>query len=139
LAATLLCLPAIFLVDRFLVRSTAPQVVELRSLDANQVERFDALGIRTGAQLASALGDGRSFEFMGDGESESLAVELQLSRHALMGHRGVEWLASVGVNSVDELAELNGEELLHELLSKGNGPDPLPSPPEVRHWVRKAK
>ena len=139
LAATLLCIPAIFLVDRFLVRSTAPQVAEFKSLDADQVHKFESLSIRSAAQLAGALGEGQTFEFLGEGQQAQLTTELHLARHALMGHRGVEWLASVNVHSLEVLAQLDGEELLRKLLLEGNGPAPLPSPPEVRHWVRRAK
>ncbi len=139
LGAALVSLPLIWVVDRSLVRSTAPTLEDFASLGAEQREALRARELRDGSGLARALEDGVLDEELDAATRQAARREWALFTTALMGRRGAEWLRSVDVLSVEELSAQESEDLLARLRSDGQGPAPTPSGPEVRVWCRKAR
>ena len=139
LGAALFSLPAIFAVDRWLVRSTAMELEDYVSLGAEERAALRTIGVRSAADLGAALRSWQHEELLDPKSFDSLTRERRLADTALMGARGVRWLSSVGVDSVEKLARRDARELEHELVRSGAGPAPQPGAPEVRVWCRKAR
>lgn len=72
--------------------------------------------------------------------AEDFATDSQyeLARLALMGERGVEWLASVEIETVEDLAGCDSLDVVRDLQERGAGPGISPRPAEIRYWVRQA-
>ncbi len=120
------------------VRSTEPHVRDL----IRDENRLAAIGEPLGfEELVRGLETGELSEVLAvtDHERRALLDEARLLRLAGMGRRGTDWLASVGVYDVEQLAELDDEELLADLAERGKGPGPEPGPREVRVWLRRAR
>ena len=136
--AVLACLPAVWIVDRVIVRSTAVQLEELRGLAPADTDALRAAGIRDGHALGLALENWDRGELLTAETLATVAQELELAHTARMGARGVAWLTSIGVDGIDELELQTPHRLVGQLLMEGEGPAPEPTPAEVRYWVRAA-
>ena len=139
LGAALVSLPLIWVVDRSVVRSTAPTLEDFASLGAEQREALRARELHDGSDLARALEAGTLDEELDTTTRQEATREWALFTTALMGRRGAEWLRSVDVQSVEDLSAQESEDLLTRLRIDGEGPAPSPSGPEVRVWCRKAR
>ena len=139
LVAGLACLPLIVGVVRWTVRATALQLEELTQLDPARVALLEERGCTTPSELATSLSKGELDDLFSAEQREALTRELTLARTALMGHRGVAWLASIGVRDVSDLTSVQIERLLALLDAEGEGPGPRPTPPEIRVWWRAAR
>jgi len=137
--AALISLPLIWIVDRNLVRSTAPTLEDFASLGVEHREALRARGLEDGSGLARALESGSLDRELDAATRLGATREWALFSTALMGRRGAEWLRSVEVVTVEELAAQQSDALLARLLAQGQGPAPTPSGPEVRVWCRKAR
>ncbi len=137
-AAVLASLPALWIVDRMIVRSTAVQLAELGALAPADADALRAAGLRNGHELERALESWDRGELLAPETLAAVAQELELAHMARMGARGVSWLTSVGVDGIDELELQNPQRLAWLLLTKGAGPAPEPTRAEVRYWVRAA-
>lgn len=76
--------------------------------------------------------------------SEAQLAELtegqrELTRNALMGLRGLAWLASIDVHDREALAQLEFDELWQRLHAEGSGPAPLPTRAEARVWWNRVR
>lgn len=126
-------------VERLTVRSTELAVEDLVR-DPEQRRRLAAAGVASFDGLVGALEDGDLAELLDMTEFERRATleEARLFRVAGLGLRGSQWLGSVGVYGVDQLAAADPERLVEDLAGAGRGPDPRPYPREVRVWQRRA-
>lgn len=64
--------------------------------------------------------------------------EYELARLALMGERGVAWLASIEIASIEDLAQHDSVDLVRNLQEQGACPAIAPRPAETRYWQRQA-
>lgn len=136
--AVLASAPAIWIVDRVNVRSTALQLEELGTLSPEDVAALRGAGIDDGHTLGLALAEWDRGELLASETLRSVAQEVRLAHTAGMGARGVAWLGSIGVDGEDELELQNAKLLAGRLLMEGEGPAPEPTAAEVRYWVRAA-
>jgi hypothetical protein len=139
LGVTLASIPVVFAVDHWLVRSTAPRLEDFAALDDAQRDDLRQVGITDAAVLGRALRSWQHGDLLDPATLEALTREWRLAETALMGRRGVAWLASVGLTSVEELALAESGARTRALGVSGRGPRPTPTPAEVRVWCRLAR
>ncbi len=141
--AMLFSMASIPLVDRYIVRSTVPRLAELTTdsallaehdLDAQlkashwltqlEVQRVESPGAH---KMSPAL--------------KALEARAKLSLLAGMGARGTNWLQALGINSIEELAGAQ----LEQLLQHGSRATPEslrrdgPTEAQLRIWLRRAQ
>jgi len=127
------------LVEQRTVRSTRPTVVELLANPSRTTLATDA-GWTDFASVTDGLRMRESETLLGltTEQREELLQRAALMQLAGLGERGRLWLASVGVESVKQLASLSRADLEREVLEGGEGPPPKPYAREVRVWHRRA-
>ena len=137
-AALLLAAPIVGQMQARTVRSLAVRTFELPAVDAEDARALREAGL---ARLEDLLAAEREevVRAVGPDDAEALLRQARLADVRGLGVRGVEWLASVDVRSVEELARRQPDELVRALEQRGAGPQPRPTPAEARVWLRAAQ
>jgi hypothetical protein len=133
---------AIAAVNLQTIRATRPRVEEIPGLSARIGDRLSSAGIRSLEDLVQAAGRGYpGVDLTGTSpaQRERWVEAARLMRVRGLGRRGLAWLAGAGVETVAELASRNPTALHAEIVRTQSGPQPEPTPAEVRVWVRGAR
>jgi hypothetical protein len=139
LAAALLVVTSLVLMDRFTVDSMTPRPGDLPGVDQALAERLETLGVRDVASLPALLAETGSAERLkiSDGAHRRLADQAELALLRGIGAVHTRKLVAVGVGTIEELARADAAGLEGWLLAVD--PEYRPRPARLRVWIRAAR
>jgi hypothetical protein len=127
------------LMDRSTVDSMTPRPADLPAVDLALAKRLSDLGVDDVAQLRDLLSSPAGSENLpipADARAR-LAEQVELALLSGIGARNAAALIAAGVETVDDLARIDGAELERRLRTVD--PERRPRPARLRVWIRSAQ